>query len=144
MKRLLLILFCIFLYAHLDAQPLNQYEQAYFKQMLANQEKYWNFGDIDGYMSYYWGSDSLIFISKGKLTKGWQHIRDGYEKKYPDTLSMGKLEFTNLFFYKLDKKKVIATGSWKLLRQGGDMGGTFTLIWKKIHGRWVIILDHTE
>jgi hypothetical protein len=143
MKRLLIIPLFIFLFSQIGAQSLTQYEQIYFTQLLRAQEKYWNFGDIDGYMNYYWGSDSLIFVSTGKLTRGWQKIRDAYEKKYPDTISMGKLQFGDLFFYRLDKKKVITTGSWKLIRQNGNLGGNFTLIWKKIRGRWVIILDYT-
>jgi hypothetical protein len=143
MKRLLFLLFFLFLFSQLRAQPLNSEEKIYFQQMMLNQQKYWNLGDIDGYMSFYWGSDSLLFISNGKAKKGWQNIRDSYEKKYPDSVSRGILEYTDLYFYKLDNKKVIITGSWKLIRQSGDLGGSFTLIWKKIHGRWVIVLDHT-
>jgi hypothetical protein len=144
MKQFILFLFCIFIFSNLRAQPLTPYEQIYFSQLLNNQAKYWNLGDIDGYMSYYWGSDSLIFISKGNLTKGWQNIRDHYDKSYPDTLTMGKLEFSNLFFYKIDRKKIFATGSWKITRLSGNISGTFTLILKKIRDRWMIIMDHTE
>jgi hypothetical protein len=143
MKRFLLIFFFIFLFFQIRAQQLTHEETIYFRQMMLNQQKYWNMGDIDGYMSFYWGSDSLLFISGGKAKKGWQNIRDSYEKKYPDSSSRGTLEFGDLYFYKLAKKEVIITGSWKLIRQSGDLGGSFTLIWKKINGRWVIVLDHT-
>lgn len=144
MKKLLMFFAALLFIAKAFAQPLTVEENKFFTQQLADQQKNWNLGDIDGYMSYYWGSDSLIFISKGKVTMGWQNIRDNYEIKYPDQISMGVLEFSELTFYKLDKKKIICTGTWKLLRKEENLGGTFTLIWKKIKSRWVIIFDHTE
>jgi ketosteroid isomerase-like protein len=111
---------------------------------MMNQQKSWNLADIDGYMSYYWGSDSLLFVTGDKVRKGWQNIRDNYEKKYPDSTAMGTLEYSKLFFYKIDKKKVFCTGSWAITRADGKLEGTFTLIWSKIKNRWVIIMDHTE
>jgi hypothetical protein len=143
MKRFLFIPLCILLFVQLRAQSPTPEEKIYFQQMMLNQQKYWNLGDIDGYMSFYWGSDSLLFISNGIAKKGWQNIRDSYEKKYPDSASRGTLIYDDLFLYKLDKKKAILTGSWKLIRQSGDLSGSFTLIWKKINKCWVIIVDHT-
>ena len=144
MKRLLLLCTISLSIGNLTAQPLTEAEHFYFTQMMMNQQKYWNMADVDGFMSYYWGSDSLIFVSRGKLTKGWQNMRDNYEKKYPDSTAMGKYECSDLFFYKLDSKKIITTGAWKVDRNGDIQSGRFTLIWKKIKGRWVIIMDHTS
>jgi ketosteroid isomerase-like protein len=144
MKRLVLFIFGCLLFGNIIAQPLTVEEKKFFSIQMADQQKNWNLGDIDGYMSYYWGSDSLLFISKGKVTMGWQRIRDNYEKKYPDQERMGTLEYSDLLFYKLDKKKVICTGAWKVDRKKENLSGTFTLIWSKIKGRWVIIIDHTE
>jgi ketosteroid isomerase-like protein len=126
------------------AQPLTSTEKEYFTRQMADQQKAWNLGDIDGYMSYYWGSDSLIMVTKGQARMGWQNIRDNYEKKYPDAASMGILEYSDLYFYKLDKKKVFCSGSWKVTRKENSISGTFTLIWVKVKSRWVITMDHTE
>lgn len=144
MKKHLMLLLLLAMTGPVFSQTPTELEKKFFTMQMADQQKYWNLGDIDGYMSYYWASDSLIFISGGKVKLGWQNIRDGYEKKYPDQAHMGTLEFSNLIFYKLDKKKILCAGSWKLTRTEGDSGGTFTLIWKKIKGHWVIIIDHTE
>jgi hypothetical protein len=35
-------------------------------------------------------------------------------------------------------------GKWHLRRSIGDAGGHFTLVFKKINGRWVIISDHSS
>ncbi len=144
MKKWALIFLMVLAGNSLFAQPLTANEKLFFTQQMADQQKNWNLGDIDGYMSYYWGSDSLIFISKGKATRGWQNIRDNYEKKYPDAVSMGTLEYSDLYFYKLDKKRVFCTGAWKINRKEEVLSGTFTLIWVKVKSRWVITMDHTE
>jgi ketosteroid isomerase-like protein len=141
---------CVFLLMFLVAgitsmaQPLSPSEKEFFTRQMTDQQKNWNLGDIDGYMAYYWGSDSLMFVSKGTVRKGWQNIRDNYEKKYPDAEHMGTLEYSELYFYKLDKKKVFCTGAWKINRNNEVLSGTFTLIWVKIKSRWVITMDHTE
>jgi len=36
------------------------------------QEKSWNSGDIDDFMSKYWNDDSLIFIGKSGINYGWK------------------------------------------------------------------------
>jgi ketosteroid isomerase-like protein len=143
MKRLILSLICFILFIPLWGQSLTAEENIFFNQQMSDQQKSWNAGDLDGYMSYYWESDSLIFISGEKRTLGWQKTRDNYESKYPDATLMGTLEYGNLFFYKLDKNTIITTGTWKLQRNAGNLEGSFTLIWRKLKGRWVIIIDHT-
>lgn len=144
MKRIVLIGLMVMTSGILAAQPLTREQTDFFTRQMMDQQKNWNLGDIDGYMSYYWGSDSLMFFSQGTVKKGWQNIRDGYETKYPDAAAMGVLEYNKLTFYMIDKKTLFCTGTWKIDRSKETLRGTFTLIWKKIKGRWVITMDHTE
>ena len=44
----------------------------------------------------------------------------------------------------LRRKVIMLVGKWDLERTIGDIGGVFTLLFKKIKGRWVIITDHTS
>jgi hypothetical protein len=60
---------------------------------LAQQTSAWNNGKLDDFMNGYWQSDSLMFIGKSGITYGWQKTLDNYKKVYPDTASMGKLNF---------------------------------------------------
>jgi hypothetical protein len=60
---------------------------------LAQQTSAWNNGKLDDFMNGYWQSDSLMFIGKSGITYGWQKTLDNYKKGYPDTASMGKLNF---------------------------------------------------
>ncbi|MEP6846325.1 MAG: DUF4440 domain-containing protein, partial [Panacibacter sp.] len=61
-----------------------------------------------------------------------------------DTTTMGKLDFTILDLKLLSSDYGFVLGKWHLARTIGDIGGYFTLLFRKINGRWVIIADHTS
>jgi len=111
--------------------------------LMKKQEAAWNTGDIEGFMKYYWKSDSLKFIGSSGITYGWQKTLDNYKKKYPDAKTMGKLTFVIKTEEKLSDNSVFIIGSWNLQREN-PVGGYFTLLWKKIKGEWVIVVDHTS
>ena len=108
------------------------------------QEIAWSKGDVEGYMQGYWKSDSLRFITKKGVVFGWQNMLDRYKKSYPDKNAMGKLKFSELVFEPLSRHKILVTGKWTLTRTEDELSGYFTLIWQKIKGQWVIVLDHTS
>ena len=114
------------------------------REVLNNQTTAWNRGDIEGFMNGYWKNDSLMFIGKSGVTYGWTNTLNKYKKGYPDTASMGKLDFTLLEVKKLSKEYYHVTGKWSLKRSIGDIGGHFTLLFRKINGRWFIISDHSS
>jgi hypothetical protein len=104
----------------------------------------WNNGDIDTYMETYWKSDSLMFIGKNGPTYGWEKTRSNYKKSYPDTATMGKLSCELIQMKRLSVMYYSVVGKWYLKRSIGDIGGAFTLLFKKIKGKWVIIQDHSS
>ena len=111
---------------------------------LFDQQICWNNGDIDCFMNTYWKSDSLKFIGKDGITYGWQATIDRYKKKYPNKAHMGLLNFEVLVMEYLGDSSMMVVGKWGLKREMGDVGGHFTLIWKKIGSRWLIVTDHTS
>jgi len=108
------------------------------------QEKAWNNGDIEGFMAYYWNSDSLKFIGKSGVTYGWKTTLQRYKKSYPDKATMGMLTFADIKMYKLKRNLVLVIGSWKLERKSDVLSGYYSLLWKKIKGKWLIIVDHSS
>lgn len=112
--------------------------------ILDKQTQAWNRGDIDAFMNGYWENDSLMFIGKSGVTYGWNNTLNNYKKGYPDTAAMGKLTFTLIQVKKLSGKYYHVTGKWFLKRSVGDVGGHYTLLFRKIRGRWVIISDHSS
>ncbi|MGB0423432.1 MAG: YybH family protein [Flavobacteriales bacterium] len=113
-------------------------------EAMNRQEGAWNKGDLDAFMLGYWESDSLTFIGKSGVNKGWATTLNNYKKSYPDTSSMGQLTFTNLEMHKLGENHAYVIGKWYLQRSMGDIGGHYSLIWRKIDGNWVIISDHSS
>jgi ketosteroid isomerase-like protein len=105
----------------------------------------WNAGNVEAFMNGYWKSDSLTFIGKVGLTYGYEATLNNYKKRYPDRPSMGTLKFDGVKVTFPAKNVAYVIGRWHLTRpQVGDAGGSYTLLWQKINGRWVIVSDHSS
>lgn len=115
------------------------------RTILAQQAAAWNKGDIETYMKAgYWQNDSLLFIGKNGPTYGFDSTLARYKRSYPDASRMGQLTFTILEVRMLAPAKAFVVGKWALARKAGDIGGSFTLLWEKKAGRWVIVADHSS
>ena len=112
--------------------------------VLETQTECWNKGDLECFMEGYWKSDSLKFIGKNGINYGWQSTLDNYKKRYPDKTAMGKLDFEILEVSFLSDNSASVVGKWHLTRTVGDLGGYFTLLWKKMKDKWVIVQDHSS
>ena len=114
------------------------------RNLLAKQSAAWNRGDIDAFMVGYWENDSLMFIGKSGVTYGYKNTLANYKKNYPDTTVMGKLTFTLIQVKQLSSEYFHVTGKYYLTRTIGDASGHFTLMFRKINGKWVVISDHSS
>ena len=140
MARLLFILSILFVFR---AHAQNNDEQS-IATMLAAQVTEWNKGNIAGYMKGYWDNDSLLFIGSKGPRYGYNNTLKRYEEAYPDAAHMGILTSTVTSMKKLSPDYYFIVGSWFLKRSAGDVGGSYTLLIRKIHGKWVIVCDHSS
>ena len=113
------------------------------EQVLRVQAEAWNRGDIAAFMEHYWKSDELTFSSGGQTTRGWQATKDSYLKRYPTRELMGKLTFSQLEIKPLGTDAALVLGRWQLDREM-PVGGNFSLVLRRMDGRWLIIHDHTS
>ena len=115
------------------------------KKVLHEQQKYWNIGDINGFMQSYWNSEDLIFTSLNhQPIYGWQSTLERYKKSYPNQASMGKLKFELLHIsVSSDNVSADLKGCWELIRNVDNPKGEFILELKKIDGNWKITKDST-
>jgi len=134
----------VFLAGTLSAQRLRAVDAAAIGEVMRLQEQAWNDGNLSAFMQGYWRDDSLRFIGKSGITYGWQPTLDNYVKGYPDKAAMGKLTFTILRVESLGRHRAHVTGRWHLQRAQDAPQGYFTLLWRKIDGRWVIVADHSS
>lgn len=114
------------------------------RNLMAEQTREWNNGNIPAFMNTYWKSDSLMFIGKNGVTYGWQNTLDNYKKGYPDKAAMGTLNFELLEVKRLSVMYFFVVGKWHLTRSIGDVGGSFTLLFRKIKSQWFIVTDHSS
>src|SRR3954468_20989535 len=87
---------------------------AEIREVINAQVAAWNRGDIDGFMDGYVRSDTLEFVSGGKITRGWQTVRDRYRKKYDSRETMGTLKFSDIKITMLKSNIATVLGRWEL------------------------------
>jgi ketosteroid isomerase-like protein len=114
------------------------------KKCMNLQQEAWNKGNMEGFMAHYWKSDSLKFIGHKGITFGWQQTLDNYKKTYATKEAMGQLTFDVADAQQLSKTSVFVVGKWAIKTADKEVGGFYTLLWKKIKGKWVIVVDHTS
>lgn len=126
--------------------PAQESSESQIRAVLANQSKDWNDGDLEGFMEGYWEDPGLTFFSGGTRLSGWQATLDRYRKRYQaDGADMGVLDFSEVDVTSIGEDSALVRGRWRLRRASGEaLGGLFTLIFRRLDGRWRIIHDHTS
>lgn len=114
------------------------------RSVMQMQETAWGAGDIPQFMEGYWKSTELSFVGKSGINKGWQTTLDNYKRGYPNQDAMGQLSFEILEMNRLSVDAYHMIGRYTLVRTADQPTGLFTLIWKYIDGRWLIVSDHTS
>lgn len=109
----------------------------------------WNKGDLEGFMVDYYQSPELTFTSGGRILRGYDALRERYEKRYGQTReSMGQLSFSDIEVWRLGPGRALVMGRWKVDRQEAGAptsdDGVFSLVMVEVDGRWKIFHDHTS
>ncbi len=120
-------------------------------QLLERQVADWNRGDLDAFVSGYWRSPELTFISGGEVRRGFTQTLERYRATYPDRAAMGTLAFRDLELRVLSERFVLVRGRYDLARAGDAPWGRFTLLVERSVERssagddgWRIVYDHTS
>jgi ketosteroid isomerase-like protein len=139
------LIFIVLLLINFSGFAQSNKDQEDVKKILSEQQSLWNQGKIEAFMEYYQKSEDLKFIGKNGITKGWNATLERYLKSYPNREAMGQLTFQILEVDITDGKTAWVLGKWDLQRPKlGDLGGHFTLLMKKINGKWLVLRDHTS
>ena len=141
MRPVLTAIFCFLFMTSSFAQNRNEQQ---IHSILKSQETAWNKGDLHSFMKGYWESDSMLFMGKKGPTYGYDATLQNYLKGYPDTAHMGHFTSSIVSVKKLSKQYYMVVGKWQLQRSVGDVGGYFSLLFRRIKKQWVIVMDHTS
>jgi len=142
-KSLFFILFVLVSTFCLGQNPGFQ-EKKKIIDVLSGQQKAWNEGNLDGFLASYWNSDTLRMVTPKGVTYGWDKIKQNYLKGYPDKAAMGELEFEIVNVDLINDLHAIVAGKWVVKQDKKFKGGYFSLVMKKMKGKWLIIADHTS
>ncbi|MAF64875.1 MAG: DUF4440 domain-containing protein [Planctomycetes bacterium] len=115
--------------------------------VLYAQQEAWNAGDLEAFVEHgYWRSEGLTFFSGGAVTRGFGPLLERYERRYlGGGAAMGELSFSELEPLVLSADSAVLRGRWRLVFADGEpAGGLFTLLLRKLGGRWLIVHDHTS
>ena len=143
-KSVLKLLFFLAINITYGQSILSESDKNEIISVLKQQEKFWNKGDIDGFMQGYVKSDYLVFNGSTGPFYGWDSVKDRYIKTYPSKEKMGTLNF------KIHNISLITSSVAQLIGQffpsypKSEVSGYFTLILIKSKGEWLILSDHTS
>ena len=112
--------------------------------VLKEQEKFWNKGNIQGFMQGYVKSDNLVFNGSSGPFYGWDAVKDRYIKTYPSKEKMGILNFKILNISLITSNVAQLLGQFILTYPKNEVSGYFTLVFIKSKGKWLILSDHTS
>ena len=141
MKRTLLLLLLVASFLCSLAQSFAEKE---IRDIMDKSAKDWSAGNIDGFMKSYWNNDTVMYVGGKNITYGYQNLLNAYKRSFPDSASMGKLSFDIIDVRKLSSEYYMVTGKYILTRTAGNANGVFTVLFRKINGKWLIVYDHSS
>ena len=107
-------------------------------------ERAWNRGDFRGYMAGFKKPD-FLFVSGGKFQDGWQGTLDHYVRDYGGSPERrGKLHFYNMKIDLLASDAAMLIGQYRMERGSRITEGVNTRLFRKIHGQWLITVNHVS
>jgi ketosteroid isomerase-like protein len=141
---LLTVLSLVAVAALRPAQSASSADELAIRDVLATQQAAWNRGDIPTFLQGYRNSPDLTFAGSDGFVRGYDGLLQRYQKSYPTVEAMGQLDFSGLEIRSLGPDAAMVLGRWHLSRPVGDVGGVFTLIFRRFAPGWRIIHDHTS
>lgn len=148
-----------------SAQVRNRDPRVAIPAVMSMQEKAWNRGDLQAFMSGYLRSDDITYTAGGVVVRGWQTLTDRYQARYGnDRSTMGTLRFENLVITPLGDDHALCVGQWFLVPPDPSvkpssappatvsdppvrprpMDGVFSLVWVRTNDGWKIMHDHSS
>lgn len=108
------------------------------------EEKYWNNGDIDGYVSLYAPGDSTRMILSKGAAYGKKNILAFYKKYWPRE-KMGQLVLDGESLERISDKFYYVTGYFHVTYPDGKkIDGRYSGLMKKVKGEWYLYTDHSS
>lgn len=105
----------------------------------------WNRGDLGAFMDAYLDSPTTTYWGATDLLQGYDEIRRHYAPRFRPGVERDSLRFEDVRARRLGTDYALATARWILVRDDSvTASGPFTLVLRRMEGRWRIIHDHSS
>jgi ketosteroid isomerase-like protein len=108
----------------------------------------WNAHDIDGLMSVYWNSPSLLALIDTEQFDGWENLYRSYKAQYRNLTNMGTVNPTRVEVKLLEPDLAFGVISWTIRypenAHASEIVGTSTMDIQKFDSVWKIVALHTS
>lgn len=108
----------------------------------------WNARDIDGLMSVYWNSPSLLAVIDTEQFDGWEDLYRSYKNQWRNPTEMGIVNPTRVRVQLLRSDLAFGIVSWTMRfpenARASEIVGTTTLDIQKFGSDWKIVALHTS
>ncbi len=125
------------------AQVSMSQDEREIRALVADMETAWNRGDFRAYMNAF-ENPGVVFVSGGRIQGGWQGTLDHYIRDYGAAERRGTLHFYDISIEQLGPEAAMLVSHYRLERAEHPQEGVNTRLMRKIHGRWVIALNHVS
>jgi uncharacterized protein (TIGR02246 family) len=142
MKKHMILGICLIMLLSVSSCGFRHRDKA-VREVLMEQQRAWNYGDIERFMQGYLNSPAMIFVSPGGVRMGYEATLNAYKKNYSDMNSMGTMEFDIQNVLNTGPRSAVVMGKWKLTRLRDTPQGHFMVVFRKRKGKWKIVADQT-
>jgi hypothetical protein len=110
--------------------------------ILEKQESDWNKGNLNGFISAYWDSDTLRSVTVRGIQYGKDRLQRYLANNFPDSASMGHLNYDVVHIELIGENDALLTGKWLRKNDKKFRGGYFTILIRKLNSKWLIVAEH--
>ena len=108
----------------------------------------WNARDLDGLMSVYWNSPSLLAVIDTEQFDGWENLYRLYKNRYRNPVNMGIVNPTRIQIQLLKPDLAFGVVSWTMRypenAHASEIVGTTTMDIQKFETDWKIVAVHSS
>src|SRR5580698_4047736 len=134
--------------ASISSRPVAKTDTQLVYEVLLKMLDRWNAHDIDGLMSVYWNSPSLLAVIDTEQFDGWENLYRSYKTQYRNLTNMGTVNPTRVEVKLLEPDLAFGVVSWTIQypenAHASEIVGTSTMNIQKFDSSWKIVALHTS
>jgi beta-aspartyl-peptidase (threonine type) len=118
-------------------------DSAEITALVAKEYSAWGAGDVDGFLSVYWRSPLLVYITEESVWNGYDEVKANIEREYPPGSNLGSTVLERLAT-KIISPEFATTVEWfNTTFPKTRIHGVASATWRKLPEGWRIVQSQT-